>query len=263
MTDATPPTGMINLASIDAVLARLGNLKAQVHAARETLKPLEDGLEQAKREYQDHTGPLLRQINKLRAEVAELDDQIRALEGKEEPIEKVNSDPIIDPNGGNTGKTTSTEAKEEKAPVDLEKDELLELARRLLDPDVNPEDANLIGEIDGMVSNPAVTLADILERLPWGVVWEQAAVTEDLPARYRRLSAWERALANQLTSLKRGEERLRRDSRYPLWQWRQQGLAAWQTYLADAERQLQNEIRSQEQRRADRQTRLRVLIQKK
>jgi DNA anti-recombination protein RmuC len=253
----------VDQADIDAVLARLSDLKAQVKATREMLKPLEEGLEQAKREYQDRVGPLLRQINKLRAEVAELDDQIRVLEDAEETPEPTGPGPDNGMNhgfGDTTAQAASAAPKDGSSPIDLEKDQLLELARRLLDPDANPSDASLIGEIDGMVSNPAVTLADILERLPWGVVWVQAAVTEDLAVQFRRLSGWERALANQLASLKRGEERLRRDSRYPLWQRQQQSAAAWQAYLADVERQLQDETTSQEQRRADRQARLLVLM---
>ena len=266
MTDPTPSNAVTSQADIDTVLLKLNDLRRQVKATRETLKPLEEGLEQAKREYQDSVGPLLRQINKLRAEVAELDDQIRVFENPDdaparrepEPDNGVKHDP-----GDASGQTASTATRSESAPLDLEKDQLLELARRLLDPDANPGDASLIGEIDGLVSNPAVTLADILERLPWGVMWERPAMTEDLAAQYRRLNGWERALTNQLAALKRGEERLRRDSRYPLWQHLQLGAAAWRSFLADVERQLQDETKSQEQRRADRQARLRALMQVK
>ena len=53
MTNPTPPAEVIDQASIDAVLVRLSDLKAQVKATRKMLKPLEDGLEQAKLEYQD------------------------------------------------------------------------------------------------------------------------------------------------------------------------------------------------------------------
>jgi hypothetical protein len=263
MTLATPPTEIADQASIAALLSQLSELKAQVKATRELLGPLEDGLEKAKREYQDRVGPHLRQISKLGTELAGLEVQIRALEESEEDTEP--TDPVSE-GGSDDGTLTpppneqALAPKEESVPSDQDKELLLVHAFRLLDSQVNPSDAALIGEIDGMVKNPAVTLADILERLPWGVVWEQANETEDLNAQCRRLSGWERALANQLASLKRGEELLKRDTRYPLWQRQQQGADAWRAYLAEAEQQLQGEIAPLELRRADRQAQLQALL---
>ena len=133
---------------------------------------------------------------------------------------------------------------------------LLEHAYRVLDPMVNPADAELLGEIQGLVNSRMTTLGDILEYLPWGIVWEQRNQREDLAAQCARLRGWERALTAQLALLKKGEERFKNDKRYELWQRLQQGTAVWQAYLADAERKLHQEIADLEVRRNDRQATL-------
>ena len=72
------PTSVAQV-ELNLLLAQLVELKAQIAKARAALGPLEGGLEQAKREYQDRTNVLLRQANRLLAEIGELDSQIRML----------------------------------------------------------------------------------------------------------------------------------------------------------------------------------------
>ena len=48
---------------------------------------------------------------------------------------------------------------------------LLEHLFRVLDPMVNDEDGELLANLQGLCSDPIASLADVLEELPWGLVW--------------------------------------------------------------------------------------------
>src|SRR5206468_13036253 len=104
---------------------------------------------------------------------------------------------------------------------------------------VNSADADLLGRVQGMFSNPMARLVDALEQLPWGEVWMARAAHETLTSQYRRLSVWERSLTNQLKSLSRETERLHKDPRYGLWEQYQRGARVWQEFLQQAVKQQQ------------------------
>jgi DNA anti-recombination protein RmuC len=102
---------------------------------------------------------------------------------------------------------------------------------------VNEGDADLLANLQGLCNDPAIRLADILEQVPWGLVWESCSLHEGLANQHRRLTTWEKALARQLESLNQATERLKEDSRYGLWQQRQKDAKTWQSFLDEAAEQ--------------------------
>ena len=235
------PTQDITQQQVNVLLEQLKMLRLQVAEARAALIPIEENLETASREYQDKVNPLRREISRLQWQIDELRERLEGGDSKriadEEEQDVTHGD---DEKGGDEqiGSVTITAADSEA----VEKDKLLEHVFRVLDPMMNPEDAGLIGQLQELCARPVTTLADMLERLDWGPVWEQKDRLETLLEQYRRLTTWEQALSKQLAMLSHGMERLRQDPRYGLWQQRQKGAATWQDYLNQVARQFENQI---------------------
>ena len=108
---------------------------------------------------------------------------------------------------------------------------LLEHICRVLDPDIDNKDAELLARLQGICSDRTASLADVLEELPWGVVWTQPSSQETLAEQHHRLSIWEKALKQQSENLNRATECLHQDQRHGLWQQRQKGADYWHTFL--------------------------------
>jgi hypothetical protein len=83
---------------------------------------------------------------------------------------------------------------------------------------VNHEDGELLANLQGLCSDPIASLADVLEELPWGLVWTTHSLQENIADQHRRLAIWEQALKRQMEKLNRATERLKKDQRYGLWQ---------------------------------------------
>jgi len=236
----TEPTlvPVITQSNIDALLLRLKELREQTASAREAIAPLEANLALTYDEFQAVVGRLRRQAIRLQAEIATLRAQIDGVgRDQDESSWQGASD-----DGLHYDYTTNDLENEGPAMVDpeaVEKDMLLEHLFRVLDPDINDEDADLLSSLQGLLRDPAISLADMLEELDWGPVWMSRGPQEDLADQYRRLMTWERAFTKQLESLNRATERLRKDPRYGLWQQREKGPDNWRTFLDQAARQQQ------------------------
>jgi hypothetical protein len=216
MNDRPP---VISQLDVDALLVRLQESLREIDTARLAVAPLEAGLTMAYNDYQAIVGRIYRETNRLQMEI----DVIRAR------IDGVGQDAPSTQGTSDESKVMGSQ-KDAADPEAVEKDVLLEHLFRVLDPMVNDADAE---------NNPTMQLVDALEKIPWGIVWTTRGPQEDLMAQNRRLSVWEQALARQLNHLKREEERLRKDSRYGLWEQYQKGPAAWQQFLQHTAQQQQ------------------------
>ncbi len=225
----------ITQADIDALLARLKELREQITAARETIAPLEANLALAYDEFQAVVGHLRREALRFQAEIASLRYRIDGLGRTQDEIPDVDDEDAY--REARADQTTTTSPTTD--PEVVEKDVLLEHLFRVLDPMVDDKDAELLANLQGMCNNPAVSLADVLEELPWGSVWSVKSPKEELIDQHYRLKVWEQALVDQLDSLKRKTERLQEDPRYGLWQQRQKGPDDWRRFLNEADDQQQ------------------------
>jgi hypothetical protein len=225
----------ITQADIDALLARLKELREQITAAQEAIAPLEANLALAYGEFQAVVGHLRREVLRFRAETASLRYRIDGLGRTQDEM------PGVDDKNAHyeaeTGQITTTSTATD--PEAVEKDVLLEHLFRVLDPMVDDKDAELLANLQGMCNNPAVSLADVLEELPWGSAWSVKSPKEELIDQYHRLKVWEQALVYQLDGLRRKTERLQEDPRYGLWQQRQKGPDDWRRFLNEAADQQQ------------------------
>jgi len=273
MTESTPAVD-ITQDCVNALLARMKELREQIAAAREAVAPLEANLALAYEEFQAVVGHLRRQAVRLQAEIRTLRIQIdTASRGQgdtgtsslwnEHSGGDTGDDWLDDSHDGNDGETGNDTEGVRSAVVDpdaVEKDVLLEHLYRVLDPMVNDEDADLLANLQGSCNDPATGLADVLERLPWdsvswGSIWGTRGLQEDLNAQYRRLEAWERAFTSQLENVNRAAELLRKDQRYGLWQRRQKGPEVWRDFLnqaAEQQKDVNEELKAElEERREE------------
>lgn len=226
-------TSTVIQADIDQVLIVLKELRQQLTTVWEALEPLEVSLNQTYEEFQDAVGGPRRQSMRLQSEIANLRAQIDSFE--QDQIEYTEP-PVVQDNSLND----SSEPTED-TPLDpeaVEKDILLEHLFRVLDPMTNEEDSELLANFQGLCQDPNVSLADILDELPWGPVWTQRSRQEALVDQHQRLTSWKKALEQQLEILNQSTERLKKDSRYGLWQQRQKGTESWQMFLTQYAEQL-------------------------
>jgi hypothetical protein len=208
---------------IDRLVARLHALVDAIAAARAALAPLEAGLAEAWKEYDDRIRALRLEAAALEHDLASSDDADRS--GPDAPT---GGDGVGDGAHG-PARTPGLAALDADR---VEKDILLEHLVRVLDPMLDAQASDLIASVQGRVEDGSYRLADLLESVPWGRAWTESPRSEDPAARLRRLTAWVAALERQLDALRNAEERLRRhDRRYPIFEQRQAGPEAWSAYL--------------------------------
>ncbi|MCF2151450.1 hypothetical protein IQ276_034575 [Desmonostoc muscorum LEGE 12446] len=231
-----PSTSAITQAELEKLLMQLQQLRSSITTARETIAPLETNLAAAYNEFQAVVGTLRRQSMRLQAEIASLRSQIQCFTQDEDDTQQ--QDVVNDNFLYQEEQTTEFSLKDPEA---IGKDMLLEHIFRLLDPDVNAEDAELFANLQGLCSDATASLADVLEELPWGVVWITRNSQENLTQQYQRLKIWEGALNRQLQNLKQATERLYKDSRYGLWQQQQKSQEHWHNFLNQCIEQQQDQ----------------------
>ncbi len=229
-------TSKINQADVDHLLTQLQQMRQEIATVRESLVPLEANLATAYNEFQAVVGALRRQSMRLQAEIAALRSQIQRFTQDEDDSQQQNiaTDDLL-------YKEEQITEFTQKDPEAIDKDMLLEHIFRLLDPDVNAGDAELLANLQGLCSDATASLADVLEELPWGIVWTTRNSQENLTKQYQRLQVWEGALNRQLQNLKRATERLYKDSRYGLWQQQQKSPEHWHNFLNQCIEQQQDQ----------------------
>jgi hypothetical protein len=230
-------TSEITQANVDNLLAQLQQLRQEITIARLTIAPLEANLIEAYNEFQAVVGALRRHSMRLQAEISYLRNQIERFTQDEDDTQE--------PGAGDDNflyiKEEQTTQSSQKDPEAVDKDMLLEHIFRVLDPDVNNEDAELLANLQGLCNDLSTSLADVLEELPWGVVWITRNSQENLTKQYQRLKIWEEALNRQLQNLKQARERLYKDARYGLWQQQQKGHEQWRNFLNQCIEQQQDQ----------------------
>lgn len=232
------PASMLEIsqADINTLLAQLQQLRQEITTARSTLAPLEANLAETFNEFQAVVGALRRHSMRLGAEIASIRIQIESFTHQEDNAQQFDES---DDNSFDT-KEEIIESTQ-KDPEAIDKDMLLEHIYRVLDPDVNDEDACLVGYLQGLCNDTSASLADVLEELPWGIVWTTKNPQENLAQQFERLRSWEVALNRQLQNLKLSTERLHKDPRYPLWQQQQKGQEHWRHFLNQCIEQQQDQ----------------------
>ncbi|MBR8835010.1 MAG: hypothetical protein DSM106950_13485 [Stigonema ocellatum SAG 48.90 = DSM 106950] len=231
-----PSTSAITQAELDHLLTQLQQLRSSITTARETIAPLEANLAAAYNEFQAVVGALRRQSMRLQAEISSLRSQIQRFTQDEDDTQQMDVG-----NDNFLYKEEQTTESTQKDPEGIDKDILLEHIFRLLDPDVNAEDAELLANLQGLCSDATASLADVLEELPWGVVWTTRNSQENLTQQYQRLKIWEGALNRQLQNLNQATERLHQDKRYGLWQQHQKSQKHWHNFLNQCIEQQQDQ----------------------
>lgn len=229
----TNSASTITQTEVDALLGQLQQLRQQIAIARETIAPLEANLAEVYDEFQAVVGGLRRQSMRLQAEIATLRAQIDRFSHDQ--------DDTLEPDESNDVKEEETADSASVDPEAVEKDMLLEHLFRVLDPMVNDEDGELLANLQGLCSDPTASLADVLEELPWGLVWTTRSLQENIADQHRRLAIWEQALKRQMENLNRATERLKKDQHYGLWQQREKGTDYWRTFLNQCIEQQQDQ----------------------
>jgi hypothetical protein len=222
----SPPT-QISQSDVDDLLRQLQEMRSSITTARESIAPLEANLAETYNEFQAVVGVLRRQSMRLQAEITSLRIQIKRSTQDEDNAPQ---EDIEDNDFTYDKEEVITEASFQD-PEAVDKDMLLEHIFRILDPDIDDADAELVANIQGICTDPNASLADVLEKLPWGVVWTTCSLQETLKDQYYRLDIWQQALKRQLENLNRATELLQKDQRYALWQQRQKGADEWQNFL--------------------------------
>lgn len=232
----SPPTE-ISQSDVDDLLGQLQQIRSSITAARESIAPLQANLAETYNEFQAVVGALRRQSMRLQAEITSLRIQIKRSTQDEDnaPQEDIEDDDFI------YDKEEAITETSFQDPEAVDKDMLLEHIFRVLDPDIDDADAELVANIQGICTDPTASLADVLEELPWGVVWTTCSLQETLKDQYYRLSIWQQALKLQLENLNRATELLQKDQRYALWQQRQKSADEWQNFLDSCLEQQQDQ----------------------
>lgn len=230
-------TSQITQGNIDYLLAQMQQLRQEITAARDNIAPLEANFAETYNEFQAVVGVLRRVSMRLQAEITLLRSQIQRFTHNEDDVPQQDAE---DDNFIYRKEEVITETSRQD-PEAVEKDMLLEHIFRVLDPDINDADAELVGNLQGICIDPTASLADVLEQLPWGVVWTTRSLQETLKDQYHRLSIWQQALKRQLENLNRATEGLQKDQRYALWQQRQKGSDYWHNYLERCVEQQQDQ----------------------
>lgn len=139
---------------IEDILASLHALCARIGEARAALAPLETALTVAWHEFDERVGRLRRERLRIEYEIEVLrrPAEFKAAITIEEVKDRMNDGTVM-PSAD---------------PDALEKDVLLEHLVRVLDPDTDQHASMLLATVQGLCNDPAATLADLLEELPWG-----------------------------------------------------------------------------------------------
>jgi chromosome segregation ATPase len=227
----TNPTPTINQQDIDILLVQLKELREQITLVRAEIAPLETKLKQSHDEFQAVVGATRRQSMRIQAEISNLRAQINSLQSDESdshntapPLEDIPTRDF----SFNSGKDSEA----------IEKDIFYEHLLKVLDP---MDDADLFAQLQTLCQDPAISLAEVLERSPWEIIWQVRTIQETITDQHDRLQQWKKALEQQLKALNRSEERLRADSRYGLWQQQQKGAEVWQQFLQQAMEQQEDQ----------------------
>ena len=231
MTDPTL-THPITQSSIDTLLEQLQDLREQIKAARAEISPLETNLKLSYDEFQVVVGATRRQSMRFQSEIANLRARIHSLQDDGDNAIEIDSRQESDTDD------QINLRQSEKDPEAIEKDMLFEHLIRVLDP---MDDADLFADLQTLCQDPTVSLAEVLEKAPWDLVWQVRGTHEDLTDQYRRLRRWQSSLTHQLETLDRVEESLREDPRYGLWQQQQKGTEVWQQFLQQAVEQQEDQ----------------------
>jgi uncharacterized protein YukE len=227
---------------VQDLLERLRTRKQQLENARAQLRPLQENLELAEQEYKSAVNPLRREIGRLQRELAALNRQFER-ESDEPAVNIPDGDdhsrgepdvPIVEP--------SELPVPPPADPESYDKDVLLEHLYRILDPLGDDDDARLLGELQGLCTEPGSGLADVLERVPWGKIWSERSSREALAEQYCRLESWERALQRQLDDVLQAEMRLRNDRSYGLWLQREKGARNWHNFLQQSKDRFRRDV---------------------
>lgn len=228
-------------AEVRALLDELEALGAEIRREREALAPLEAQLADAARDYRLALGPLEQEALRLGMDLAEL----KAVDTVPEESAVIEPEPEeSDPDVPVVEVDSATAAVEQRAAE--EKDILREHLFIVLDG-TSGDSGELIAELEGLCMDPRTSLADVLERLPWGPGWTERRPSEPLADQAARLRTWRDAMRRHLEAVRAERGRLEGDRRYALWRRREAGAEAWERYLAEAEedaRQRNEELRA-------------------
>lgn len=217
-------TQTVTQQDIDTLLKQLKGLREQIMGARAEIDPLEANLKQSYDDFQVVVGAARRQSMRLQSEIANLRARIDSLRNDADDWIELES------HKEDTADIVSTFPAEQDSEA-IEKDMLFEHLIRVLDP---MDDADLFASLQTLCQDPTVSLAEVLEQAPWALVWQARSIQETLLDQHRRLQRWEASLLRQLETLTRVEDRLRKDSRYGLWQQQQKGAEGWAQFLQQA-----------------------------
>jgi hypothetical protein len=245
MTDSTDT---ITQEQVSALLERLQQLHQQIHRTRQELAPIEKNLTQVYKKYQVAIGHLQRENYQLQTKIAILQE---LLDGSHQDQEgKSTTD-----NAGleETIDLTGIQIQQPHNDDDMAKDMLHEHIYMVLDN----EDDQLLAHLQAMCSDQATKLVDVLEQIPWGIVWTSRTTPGETPAeQYQRLTTWEQALQTHWHMLEQAKERSKSDRRYGLWLQYQKGQEAWDRFLQESTLRMQDdneELHLELQRLRDRQ----------
>jgi hypothetical protein len=249
----TGPTDTITQEQVHALLERLRHLHQLIHTARQELAPMENNLARVYKEYQAAIGHLQRESYQLQTKIAILqellDSSHQDQEGKS-ATDNAGSEEIID--------LTGMQIQQPHNDDDMAKDMLHEHIYMVLDN----EDDELLAHLQAMCSDHATKFVDVLEQIPWGIVWTSRTTPVETPAeQYQRLTTWEQALQTHLHMLEQARERGHSDRRYGLWLQYQKGSEAWNRFLQESILRIQDgneELHLELQRLRDRQAEMGV-----
>src|SRR5579859_6523241 len=177
----TDQSDTITQEQVNALLERLQQLHQRVHTIRQELAPMEEQLAHVYKEYQAAISHLQRENYQLQTKIAILQELLdRSNQDQEETVQSDRLEENITP--------PDMGMQQLHNDKDMAKDILHEHIFMVLD---NEED-ELLAHLQAMCSDPATKLVDVLEQIPWGIVWtNQTTSVETLSEQYRRLVTWE------------------------------------------------------------------------
>ncbi len=128
MVNSTSPS-KVTQDVINALLSPLKEMREQIAQVRQAISPLENNLKTAYEEFQAVVGGARRQFMRFQAEIANLQAQLKSLEGV---IVEEYLDPERDNRTSHQNDLENTQAV--KDPEEIEKDLLYEHLMKVLDP---------------------------------------------------------------------------------------------------------------------------------
>jgi len=229
---------------VDELLAELKTLHAGIQDLRRQMEPLNARLEAVKQDVDRVLGDLLARRSELEGRYEQLGvllaaakpERVPPLESSRRQPEARTPPPLIE-------EPPPGEQEETELPrIDPRVERKRKLANHIVMRIPYDQREKVLAQVNPMVTDPSYDLPDILERVPWGPVWEDKPTWESLDEQLERLQVWHGALQQRHQALEAELKEMEKEAEGWLKDKESRTLAQWQAHLEQRSAELAAEV---------------------